>query len=181
MFLLSLEDEEGGDGVGGPMLRWHLEIQIQMVWLGLGCHCGLEVQVENGPSWIVALGQRDATTASESAANAQLPSLFFDLPTLTSAFAAKGLSACDITVLSGGHNIGQAQCQLFRARIYNETNIDISFTESRRSIYPSSGGDTNLSPLDSLTPIRFDNKYFSELVAGRGLLISDQVLFDGGS
>ncbi|BAT92372.1 Peroxidase 52 [Vigna angularis] len=134
-----------------------------------------------GPSWTVALGRRDATTASESAANAQLPSPFSDLPTLTSAFDAKGLSARDLTVLSGGHSIGQAQCQLFRARIYNGTNIDTSFAASRRSICPSSGGDTNLSPLDSLTPIRFDNNYFSELVAGRGLLISDQVLFDGGS
>lgn len=134
-----------------------------------------------GPSWTVALGRRDATTASESAANAQLPSPFSDLPTLISAFAAKGLSARDLTVLSGGHSIGQAQCQFFRARIYNGTNIDTSFAASRRSICPSSGGDTDLSPLDSLTPIRFDNNYFSELVAGRGLLISDQVLFDGGS
>ncbi|KOM48124.1 hypothetical protein LR48_Vigan07g182800 [Vigna angularis] len=165
-------------GGGGPT---NVEAEVVLGFVHLEEEWEKVMDKFEGPSWIVALGQRDATTASESAANAQLPSLFFDLPTLTSAFAAKGLSACDITVLSGGHNIGQAQCQLFRARIYNETNIDISFTESRRSIYPSSGGDTNLSPLDSLTPIRFDNKYFSELVAGRGLLISDQVLFDGGS
>ncbi|ESW21722.1 hypothetical protein PHAVU_005G094200 [Phaseolus vulgaris] len=134
-----------------------------------------------GPSWTVALGRRDATTASQSAANAQIPSPFSDLPTLTTFFAAKGLNARDLTVLSGSHTIGQAQCQFFRGRIFNGTNIDTNFAESRRSICPSSGGDTNLSPLDSLTPIRFDNNYFSELVARRGLLISDQVLFNGDS
>ncbi|CAJ1956724.1 unnamed protein product [Sphenostylis stenocarpa] len=134
-----------------------------------------------GPSWAVPLGRRDATTASESEANAQIPSPFSDLPTLTSIFAAKGLSARDLTVLSGGHTIGQAQCQFFRARIYNETNIDTNFAASRRAVCPASGGDTILSPLESLTPIRFDNNYYSELVARRGLLPSDQVLFDGGS
>jgi len=84
-------------------------------------------------------------------------------------------------VLSGSHSLGQAQCQFFRARIYNGTNIDTSFAASRRTTCPSSGGDTNLSPLDSLTPVLFDNNYFSDLVARRGLLISDQVLFDGAS
>jgi len=34
--------------VEGPMLRWHFEIQIQMVWLGLGRDVGLELEVEIG-------------------------------------------------------------------------------------------------------------------------------------
>ncbi|TKY45353.1 Peroxidase 4 [Spatholobus suberectus] len=134
-----------------------------------------------GPSWAVPLGRRDARTASQSAANNELPSPFSDLPTLTSMFAAKGLSARDLTVLSGGHTIGQAQCQFFRARIYNETNIDANLAASRRAICPASGGDTNLSPLETLSPNRFDNSYYAELVANRGLLHSDQVLFNGGS
>lgn len=96
-------------------------------------------------------------------------------------FAAKGLSASDLTVLSGGHTIGQAQCQFFRNRIYNETNIDTNFATSRKANCPSSGGNTNLSPLETLTPTRFDNNYYRDLVAQRGLLHSDQVLFNGGS
>ena len=96
-------------------------------------------------------------------------------------FAAKGLSARDLTVLSGGHTIGQAECTFFRSRIYNETNIDRNFATSRRANCPASGGDTNLAPLDSLTPTRFDNNYYRDLVARRGLLHSDQVLFNGGS
>ncbi|KAK7264383.1 hypothetical protein RJT34_31992 [Clitoria ternatea] len=134
-----------------------------------------------GPSWIVALGRRDARTASQSAANSQIPSPFSDLSTLISMFAAKGLNARDLTVLSGGHTIGQAECQFFRNRIYNESNIDAKFASTRKANCPTSGGDTNLAPLDSLTATRFDNNYYNDLVAQRGLLHSDQVLFNGGS
>ncbi|XP_061344208.1 peroxidase P7-like [Gastrolobium bilobum] len=134
-----------------------------------------------GPSYAVPLGRRDARTASQTAANNQIPSPFSDLSTLTSMFAAKGLSARDVTVLSGAHTIGQTECQFFRTRIYNETNIDTNFATSRKGNCPPSGGDTNLAPLDSLTPTRFDNNYYRDLVAKRGLLHSDQVLFNGGS
>ncbi|KAJ1424620.1 Secretory peroxidase [Sesbania bispinosa] len=134
-----------------------------------------------GPSWTVPLGRRDARTASQSAANNQIPSPFSDLSTLISMFSAKGLSARDLTVLSGGHTIGQAQCQFFRTRIYNETNIDTNFATSRKANCPASGGNTNLAPLETLTPTRFDNNYYRDLVARRGLLHSDQVLFNGGS
>lgn len=134
-----------------------------------------------GPSWAVPLGRRDARTASLSAANNEIPPPFADLPTLISMFAVKGLSARDLTVLSGGHTIGLAQCQFFRNRIYNETNIDTNFAASRRAICPTFGGDTKLYPLESFSPNHFDNNYFVELVANRGLLHSDQVLFNGGS
>lgn len=84
--------------------------------------------------------------------------------------------------MSGGHTIGQARCTNFRARIYNETNVDSSFAKTRQSICPraSGVGDNNLAPLDLQTPIRFDNNYFKNLVSLKGLLHSDQQLFSGG-
>ncbi|XWS44518.1 hypothetical protein CRYUN_Cryun15aG0051900 [Craigia yunnanensis] len=134
-----------------------------------------------GPSWQVPLGRRDARTASQSAANNQIPSPFANLAALTSSFAAKGLSARDLTALSGGHTIGLARCTTFRSRIYNDTNIHPNFAATRRANCPVSGGDNNLAPLDIQTPTRFDNNYFRDLVAQRGLLHSDQELFNGGS
>lgn len=133
-----------------------------------------------GPSWQVPLGRRDSRTASLSAANSDLPSPFADLATLIARFTAKGLTARDMTVLSGGHTLGVSQCSLFRNRIYNETNIDPNFAATRRATCPASGGDTNLAPFDN-TPTRFDNSYYRNLVAQRGLLHSDQQLFNGGS
>ncbi|KAL4333764.1 hypothetical protein GQ457_07G015280 [Hibiscus cannabinus] len=134
-----------------------------------------------GPTWQVPLGRRDARTASQSAANSQIPSPASNLATLISSFSSKGLSARDLTALSGGHTIGQARCTTFRARIYNDTNIDPNFAATRRANCPASGGDNNLAPLDIQTPARFDNNYYRNLVAQRGLLHSDQELFNGGS
>ncbi|XP_055828443.1 peroxidase P7-like [Solanum dulcamara] len=134
-----------------------------------------------GPSWAVPLGRRDARTASQSAANTQIPAPTSSLSTLISMFSAKGLNARDMTALSGSHTIGQARCTTFRNRIYNDTNIDSQFAATRRATCPASGGDANLAPLDIQTPNRFDNDYYQNLVVRRGLLHSDQELFNGGS
>ncbi|KAE8718288.1 Cationic peroxidase 1 [Hibiscus syriacus] len=133
-----------------------------------------------GPSWKVLLGRRDSTTASRTQADADLPAPLMDLPALINNFKNQGLNERDLVALSGGHTIGFAQCFTFRNRIYNATNIDPVFAENRRATCPRTGGDTNLAPLDP-TPARFDNAYFNNLVKQRGLLISDQALFSGGS
>ncbi|XP_077227649.1 peroxidase P7-like [Tasmannia lanceolata] len=134
-----------------------------------------------GPSWTVPLGRRDARTASQSDANSQIPAPFSPLSTLISMFAAKGLSARDMTALSGGHTVGQARCTNFRTHIYNDTNIDPRFASIRRANCPTMGGDNNLAPLDIQTPNLFGNNYYQNLVSRRGLLHSDQELFNGGS
>ncbi|KAH9742912.1 peroxidase [Citrus sinensis] len=113
------------------------------------------VALLGGPTWTVPLGRRDARTASQSAANSQIPGPSSSLATLISMFAAKGLTAQDMTVLS-------------------------AFATTRRTTCPATGGDPNLAPLDQ-TPNRFDNSYYQNLVNRRGLLHSDQELFNGGS
>ncbi|CAK8567799.1 unnamed protein product [Lathyrus sativus] len=141
------------------------------------------VAILGGPSWNVKLGRRDAKTASLSAANTAIPAPTSNLNTLTSMFSAVGLSTKDLVTLSGGHTIGQARCTTFRTRIYNESNIDTSFATTRQSNCPNAAGsgDNNLAPLDLQTPIAFDNNYFKNLVQKKGLLHSDQQLFNGGS
>ncbi|XP_057825260.1 peroxidase P7 [Cryptomeria japonica] len=134
-----------------------------------------------GPTWPVQLGRRDSRTASLSSANTLLPSPFANLSTLISQFQAQGLSAKDMIALSGAHTIGQARCTIFRSRIYKESNIDTAFATSMQANCPSSGGDNNPSPLDVATPTFFDNNYYKNLRSLRGLLHSDQVLFNGGS
>lgn len=130
------------------------------------------------------LGRRDSTTASLSLANSDLPSPASDLATLVSAFGNKGLSPGDLTALSGAHTIGFAQCQNFRGHIYNDTDIDAAFASLRQRgcpAAPGAAGDSSLAPLDVQTQLVFDNAYYSNLLAKRGLLHSDQELFNGGS
>lgn len=141
-------------------------------------------EILGGPSWNVKLGRRDARTASQAAANNSIPPPTSNLNALISSFSAVGLSTKDLVALSGSHTIGQARCTNFRARIYNETNnLDSSLARARQSNCPSvsGSGDNNLAPLDLQTPTKFDNNYFKNLVNRRGLLHSDQQLFNGGS
>ncbi|GJT39615.1 heme peroxidase [Tanacetum coccineum] len=137
------------------------------------------VVVLGGPSWKVKLGRRDSTTASKATANANLPSPFMDLPALIKNFEDQGLDEEDLVVLSGAHTLGFAQCFTFRDHIYNDKNIDPAFAGQLRTICPRVGGDSNLAPLDP-TPSSFDTKYFDNLMRRRGVLKSDQVLFNNG-
>jgi len=137
-----------------------------------------------GPTWDVELGRRDATTASLDDANNDLPAPTLDLGDLIKAFSKKGLSATDMIALSGGHTIGQARCVNFRGRLYNETtSLDASLASSLKPRCPSAtgNGDDNTSPLDPSTSYVFDNFYYKNLLRNKGLLHSDQQLFNGGS
>nr|CAB3458967.1 unnamed protein product [Digitaria exilis] len=136
-----------------------------------------------GPSWTVLLGRRDSTNASKSNANSDLPGPSFNLANLTQLFANKGLNVTEMVALSGGHTIGQAQCRFFRDHIYNDTNINSTFASSLQGNCPqaSGSGDANLAPLDATSATSFDNAYFTNLLSQKGLLHSDQELFNGGA
>ncbi|KAI4963037.1 hypothetical protein ZWY2020_009964 [Hordeum vulgare] len=133
-----------------------------------------------GPTWTVLLGRRDSTTASKTNAENDLPPPTFDLQNLTTLFGNKQLSMTDMVALSGTHTIGQSQCRFFRDRIYNETNINTAFATALKANCPQSGGDNSLAPLDTATPNAFDNGYYTNLMSQKGLLHSDQVLFNSG-
>ncbi|ESQ42539.1 hypothetical protein EUTSA_v10014097mg [Eutrema salsugineum] len=137
-----------------------------------------------GPKWGVKLGRRDSTKASFSDANSGvIPPPTSTLNNLINRFKAKGLSTRDMVALSGAHTIGQARCVTFRNRIHNASNIDLSFALSRQMSCPaaSGSGDNNEAALDPRSPGRFDLSYYKQLLKHRGLLTSDQVLFNGGS
>ncbi|KAJ0962558.1 hypothetical protein J5N97_027680 [Dioscorea zingiberensis] len=137
-----------------------------------------------GSSWEVPLGRRDSLSASISGSNHNIPAPNDTLPTIITKFKLQGLNLVDLVALSGSHSIGQARCTSFRQRLYNQTGngfpdstINKVYASQLRSRCPKSGGDQNLFPLDLASPTKFDNKYFKNIVAGKGLLNSDEILF----
>ncbi|XP_068667607.1 peroxidase P7-like [Aristolochia californica] len=132
-----------------------------------------------GPSWGVLLGRRDSKTASQNAANSNIPPPTSSLSNLISNFSSKGLSAKDLVALSGSHSIGLARCTVFRNRIYNDTNIDSTFAGNLQKKCPALGRNHTLSRLDAASPNRFDNCYYRNLLNQKGLLHSDQELVSG--
>ncbi|EFJ24033.1 hypothetical protein SELMODRAFT_102882 [Selaginella moellendorffii] len=144
------------------------------------------VMALNGPTWTVTFGRRDSLTANQTAANVELPPFFFNVSRLIANFQSHGLSVQDLVALSGSHTIGQGQCGNFKSRLYGPSlssspdYMNPYYNQSLRSQCPSSGGDSNLSPLDLQTPVVFDNKYYKNLINFSGLFHSDQTLWSGG-
>ncbi|CAN1122044.1 Peroxidase 72 [Linum perenne] len=111
-----------------------------------------------GPSWEVPLGRRDSKSAS----------------TILTKFKLQGLNTVDLVALSGSHTIGNSRCTSFRQRLYNQTgngqpdySLDSSYASQLKNRCPRS---------DFQTPFHFDNSYFKNILASKGLLNSDQVL-----
>ncbi|KAI4314813.1 hypothetical protein L6164_027682 [Bauhinia variegata] len=136
-----------------------------------------------GPSWEVPLGRRDSLGASLSGSNNNIPAPNNTFQTILSKFELQGLDIVDLVALSGSHTIGNARCTSFRQRLYNQTGngkadftLDQYYAAQLRTGCPTSGGDQNLFFLDFVSPINFDNSYFKNLLAYKGLLNSDQVL-----
>ncbi|CAN6169242.1 unnamed protein product [Urochloa humidicola] len=135
-----------------------------------------------GPSWTVPLGRRDSPKAAPTSVVTQnlLPPTS-SLAKLIQGYGNLGLSPTDMVALSGAHTIGQAHCPSYQDHIYNDTNVNQAFATSLKANCPATGGSNVMAPLDTTTPNSFDNAYFSNLLSQKGLLHSDQELFNGGS
>ncbi|KAG2696268.1 hypothetical protein I3760_07G050500 [Carya illinoinensis] len=136
-----------------------------------------------GPSWEVPLGRRDSRGASLRGSNNNIPAPNNTFQTILTKFKRQGLNVVDLVALSGSHTIGNARCTSFRQRLYNQSGnglpdstFDQSYAAQLRTRCPRSGGDQNLFFLDFVSPTKFDNSYFKNLLSSKGLLSSDQVL-----
>ncbi|OIV94660.1 hypothetical protein TanjilG_25884 [Lupinus angustifolius] len=151
------------------------------------------VELRGGPGWDVWLGRKDSLMSSFSGANQFIPAPNSSLEVLIDNFKQHGLEIEDMVALSGSHTIGRARCLSFRQRIYepkqeyhygyDRYKRYTTFRRILQSICPVSGRDNKFAPLDFETPKRFDNHYFINILEGKGLLGSDNVLtsqdFDG--
>lgn len=83
----------------------------------------------------------------------------------------------------GSHTIGNARCTSFRQRLYNQSGngqpdftLDQTYAARLRTGCPRSGGDQNLFAMDFVSPTRFDNNYFKNILSAKALLNSDEIL-----
>ncbi|CAM8918775.1 unnamed protein product [Rhodiola kirilowii] len=133
------------------------------------------------PGWEVPLGRRDSLEAYLNKSNQHIPAPNNTFETILLKFKRKGLTLVDMVALSGAHTIGDARCTSFRERLYNhigngkpDSTLDQSYANQLRGKCPRSGGDQNLFSLDFVSPLKFDNSYFKNLLANKGLLSSDK-------
>lgn len=129
------------------------------------------VSQSGGPYYQVELGRYDGRVSTKS--SVLLPHADFSLDKLNAFFSGLGLSQTDMIALSGGHTLGAADCTFFQSRIGRDPSMDSGFAAQLRT---TCAGQSSAF-LDGATPGGFDNSYYKNLQAGRGLLGSDQVLY----
>ncbi|KAK1610640.1 hypothetical protein QYE76_034313 [Lolium multiflorum] len=137
------------------------------------------ISMLGGPNWRMPLGRKDSRTADKDGAE-NLPSPHDNFTALVSTFRERGLNARDMTALSGAHTVGMANCKNYRDRVNDDIDIDASFAETRRKTCPVGYSEGGMAPFDEQTPMKFDNAYYKDLIARRGLLSSDQALYGSG-
>ncbi|CAM6012912.1 unnamed protein product [Sphagnum balticum] len=132
------------------------------------------VKVTGGPSYKIKSGRRDGRVSCASQVPPNIPSAGPNITELIDTFAAKNLSVQEMVTLSGAHTIGRAHCKSF-APIRNYA-IDAAFAKCVNKVCPTPTVNNTVS-LDATTPYDFDNVYFQNLAAKKGLLPSDEILF----
>ncbi|KAJ7521060.1 hypothetical protein O6H91_19G036200 [Diphasiastrum complanatum] len=142
------------------------------------------VELSGGPCWTVLLGRQDSKSASLNAANTEIPGPSLTAAELGAKFQSKGLSLTDMVTLSGAHTLGKAHCNLIenRFRNFNGTGtadpaISSWFVRYIVNQCSNTSDGSQLVLLDSVTPTKFDNRYYENLIGNMGVLSSDQVLF----
>ncbi|XP_009364156.1 peroxidase N-like [Pyrus x bretschneideri] len=142
------------------------------------------VLLSGGTSWKVLLGRRDGLVANQTGANSALPAPTEALDIIISKFAAVGLNIRDVVSLSGAHTIGLARCATFSNRLFNfsgtgapDSTMEQSMQTDLQNRCPQTSDGNNTAPLDRNSTDLFDNHYFQNLINGKGLLGSDQILF----
>ncbi|KAK4782889.1 hypothetical protein SAY86_007263 [Trapa natans] len=142
------------------------------------------IVITGGPSYAVELGRRDGRISSKASVQHSLPQPFFNLDQLNTIFSKHGLSQTDMIALSGAHTLGVSHCSKFSKRIYgfNSTHridptLNFQYAMQLRQMCPLNVDPRVAIPMDASTFHIFDNAYFKNLQQGKGLFISDQVLY----
>ncbi|XP_068661235.1 peroxidase 5-like [Aristolochia californica] len=139
-----------------------------------------------GINYAVPAGRRDGRVSIFNEVTQNLPPPSFNAQQLRDNFARKGPSLTEMVTLSGAHSIGVSHCASFSSRLYSfnathpqDPSMDRSFASylKRRCLPPGSARDPTVA-LDVVTPNRLDNRYYKNLKNHRGMLTSDQTLYD---
>ncbi|XP_057788666.1 peroxidase 51-like [Salvia miltiorrhiza] len=142
------------------------------------------IGLSGGPSYAVELGRLDGLRSTSASVEGNLPKPTFNLNQLNSMFASRGLTQADMIALSACHTVGFSHCSKFSNRIYNFTRqnpvdptLNKGYATELQGMCPRDVDPRIAIDMDPTSPRQFDNAYFKNLVQGKGLFTSDQVLF----
>jgi len=100
--------------------------------------------------------------------------------TLLAYYSPCGAGDDDFASHAAGHTVGLAHCGTFSGRLRGpsapDPTLDRGYAAQLQAECPANADPRAAVSMDPVTPVAFDNQYFRNLQAGKGLLASDQVL-----
>ncbi|XP_056168059.1 peroxidase 5-like [Syzygium oleosum] len=135
--------------------------------------------------YAVPSGRRDGRVSLAAKVIENLPGAFFSAVQLKENFAKKGFSLQDMVTLSGAHSIGDSHCSEFTKRLYSinstysqDPSLNPSYAHILKAETKRVCPADPVVPFDPVTLNVLDNAYYNNLKSDKGLLYSDQVLWD---
>ncbi|KAH9617109.1 hypothetical protein KSS87_004601 [Heliosperma pusillum] len=142
------------------------------------------VALTGGPDIQIPTGRRDGMVSALSNVRPNIVDTSFKVNDMMKIFGSKGLSLEDIVILSGSHTIGSAHCNAFNDRFQINSKGNMTFVDPTldkayalnlaKKCSKTASATVSIDPQTSLA---FDNQYYVNLIAHRGLFQSDSILF----
>ncbi|KAK1666716.1 hypothetical protein QYE76_054875 [Lolium multiflorum] len=140
-----------------------------------------------GPSYPVLTGRRDSSRSFHDDVNVPSPNATHAMT--LDAFARRGFTERETVALLGAHSIGKVQCKFFRDRIYNfagtgqpDDSLDADMIGEMRAVCGGAGtAPMEMGYYRQGREVGFGAHYYAKLLAGRGILRSDQQLTAGST
>uniref|UniRef100_A0A0A0LUC3 Peroxidase n=1 Tax=Cucumis sativus TaxID=3659 RepID=A0A0A0LUC3_CUCSA len=142
------------------------------------------IAITGGPSYNVPLGREDSLVSKSSEVEGNIPKMNQTIDELIKLYTAKGFTIQEMVALYGGRTIGFSNCKEFGDRIFKfskstptDPEIHPKFAEALKKScegYEKNPGMSAYS--DVVTPGKFDNVYFQNLLKGLGLSASEHAM-----
>ncbi|CAA7032973.1 unnamed protein product [Microthlaspi erraticum] len=146
------------------------------------------VEALGGPVVAIPTGRRDGTISVAANVRPNIIDTDFTVDKMINVFTSKGLSVQDLVVLSGAHTIGAAHCNTFNSRFKRDprgnlelidSSLDNSYAQTLLNKCSSSmDPTTTVVNNDPETSSTFDNQYYRNLLAHKGLFQTDSALME---
>ncbi|KAL0922253.1 hypothetical protein M5K25_006224 [Dendrobium thyrsiflorum] len=142
------------------------------------------VSMLGGPFYPIRLGRKDSFTSSAAYVESNLARANTSIDKIIGLFAAKGFTVRDFVALSGAHTVGFSHCSEYADRIFHFNNggpfaydptMNPRFAQALQKACANYLRDPTIATFnDIMTPGKFDNLYYQNLLKGLGLLATDQ-------
>ncbi|XP_010525889.1 PREDICTED: peroxidase 46 [Tarenaya hassleriana] len=142
------------------------------------------VEAVGGPVVEIPTGRKDGTVSVAANVRPNIIDTDFTLDQMLTVFSSKGLSLQDVVILSGAHTIGSAHCNAFNDRFKRDRKGELELIDKSldnayaESLMNKCSSDSASVSNDPETAFAFDNQYYRNLQAHKGLFQTDSVLLE---